>query len=142
MDQGKNQEPKFDLPQPASSEAGVLPVVDKTEKAYEKQAEFRGSQPQNSAAPQSPTSLLTGQQNPIAPPISPSSAQAAPQRAAPTPDIADDVDLIEKEWVERAKDIVESTKNDPHLQNQQISKFKADYIKKRYKKDIKLTDDA
>lgn len=55
-----------------------------------------------------------------------------------TPAIADDADLIEKEWVEKAKQLVEQTKNDPHKQNEVINKFKADYIKKRYNKDIKL----
>jgi general stress protein 26 len=57
-----------------------------------------------------------------------------------TPQIADDADLIEKEWVEKAKEIVEQTKHDPYLQNKEITKVKADYMKKRYNKDIKLED--
>lgn len=56
------------------------------------------------------------------------------------PQIAEDTDLIEKEWVERAKRIVEHTRHDPHLQTQEMSNMKADYIKKRYNKDIKLSD--
>lgn len=55
-----------------------------------------------------------------------------------TPMIADDLDLIEKEWVKKAKDIVAMTIGDPYRQNQQISEMKVDYIKKRYNKDIKL----
>lgn len=55
--------------------------------------------------------------------------------------IADDADLIEKEWVERAKDIVHKTKDNPYLQNKAITKMKADYIKKRYNKDIRLQED-
>lgn len=58
-----------------------------------------------------------------------------------SPQIADDADLIEKEWVEKAKQLVEQTKNDPYQQNKAINKFKADYIKKRYNKDIKLSQD-
>ncbi len=54
------------------------------------------------------------------------------------PAIADDVDLIEKEWVEKAKHIVAITIGDPYQQNKQLSKVKADYIKKRYNKIIKL----
>ncbi len=56
--------------------------------------------------------------------------------AVQTPQIADDTDLIEKEWVEKAKEIVEKTKENPYLQNKAISEIKADYIKKRYNKDI------
>lgn len=57
------------------------------------------------------------------------------------PQIADDNDLIEKEWVQSAKKIVARTSNDPHLQNQVISRFKADYLKKRFNKDITLNED-
>jgi Rieske Fe-S protein len=55
------------------------------------------------------------------------------------PQIADDVDLIEKEWVNKTKDIVQRTKDDPYNQNRQIVRLRADYMKKRYNKDIKLT---
>ncbi len=51
------------------------------------------------------------------------------------PLVADDVDLIEKEWVEKAKQIVNQTKDDPHTQNKELNSFKADYIKKRYNKE-------
>lgn len=62
-----------------------------------------------------------------------------PHTAMATP-IADDADLIEKEWVTRAKAIVMHTKDDPHLQNKEINKVKADYMKKRYNKDLKLNE--
>lgn len=55
--------------------------------------------------------------------------------------IADDADLIEKEWVERAKAIVAQTKDDPHRQNKEISKVKAVYLKKRYNKDLKVNEE-
>lgn len=58
-----------------------------------------------------------------------------------SPQIADDVDLIEKEWVEKAKEIVEKTKDNPYLQNKAISEIKADYIQKRYSKKIMKSDD-
>lgn len=54
--------------------------------------------------------------------------------------IADDADLIEKEWVARAKSVVEQTKTDPFVQNNELNKVKADYIKKRYNKDIKVSE--
>lgn len=64
-------------------------------------------------------------------------APAKPTTAnIPVPDEAADSDLIEKEWVERAKQIVEHTKSDPHEQQRAITQMKADYLKKRYDKDI------
>lgn len=62
------------------------------------------------------------------------------QQANPT--LADDVDVIEKEWVEKAKDIVAKTKTDPHQQSVELTNFRHDYMKKRYGKEIKLPDDG
>ena len=53
---------------------------------------------------------------------------------------ADDNDLIEKEWVNKAKQIVERTKHDPSQQSNEINVFKADYLQKRYNKTIKLSE--
>ena len=50
---------------------------------------------------------------------------------------ADDLDLIEKEWVLKAKEVVDNTQNDPYLQSKELSKIRADYIKKRYNRTIK-----
>ncbi|HPF31215.1 MAG TPA: hypothetical protein PLO25_02840 [Candidatus Saccharibacteria bacterium] len=49
-----------------------------------------------------------------------------------TPLIANDDDLIEKDWVDKAKKIVAETKEDPYRQEESISKLQVDYIKKRY----------
>jgi hypothetical protein len=62
-----------------------------------------------------------------------SSAVQAPAGAA-------DNDLIEKEWVLKAKEIVAKTSTDPYTQQKEIEKFKADYMKKRYNKTIRTTD--
>lgn len=59
---------------------------------------------------------------------------------ATTPQIADDVDLIEKEWVDKAKKIVNDTKHDPHEQEKQVSYLQADYLMKRYNKQIKVPE--
>jgi hypothetical protein len=56
-----------------------------------------------------------------------------------SPPVADDGDLIEKEWVTKAKQIVERTRNDPYKQNEELTLFKADYMKKRYGKTIKVS---
>jgi Txe/YoeB family toxin of Txe-Axe toxin-antitoxin module len=54
---------------------------------------------------------------------------------------AGDEDVIEKEWVDKAKKIVTQTKDDPYKQEQEVSKLQADYLKKRYGKDVKLASD-
>jgi hypothetical protein len=53
---------------------------------------------------------------------------------------AQDADLIEKEWVERAKSLVAQTQDDPYKQKNEMSKIKADYIKKRFNKTIPVED--
>ena len=59
--------------------------------------------------------------------------------AAPATPIDDDGDLIEKAWVDKAKQIVERTKDDHHKQSEELTVFKADYMKKRYGKTIKIS---
>ncbi len=49
---------------------------------------------------------------------------------------AHDADLIEKQWVDRAKAIVAKTQDDPYKQKSEMSRIKAEYIKKRFNKTI------
>jgi hypothetical protein len=89
----------------------------------------------STSAPQDDSSLLG--------PLLPAGVPAAPLTVTtqPTnPVAADDSELIEKEWVQKAKQIVASTKDDPYTQNKEINRFKADYLKKRYNKDIKVEE--
>lgn len=57
------------------------------------------------------------------------------------PEVAGDIDLIEKAWVQKAKDIVMRTQGDPYSQNKQINRMKVEYIKKRYDKDIRSSEE-
>lgn len=98
-----------------------------------------GSTPQPVATAQTQTAT------PVLPAAVPAPMPVTPpaQHTAPTngnPELAEDVDLIEKEWVDKAKAIVNHTKDDPHRQNKEINKMKADYIKKRYNKDIQVSE--
>lgn len=85
------------------------------------------------ALPQAPATSAPPQPDQKTPvgPLSPATADLK----------ADDADLIEKEWVERAKSVVSQTHDDPHRQKSEVSKVKADYIQKRFNKIIK-TDEA
>lgn len=55
------------------------------------------------------------------------------------PDVTDDQDLIEKEWVNKAKAIVERNRDDPYKQSEELTLVKAEYLKKRYDKTIKVS---
>lgn len=57
-----------------------------------------------------------------------------------TPTIANDDDIIEKEWVNKSKKIVIATKGDPYQREQEVSKLQAQYIQKRYGKEVKLPE--
>ena len=57
-----------------------------------------------------------------------------------SPIIANDDDLIEKEWVDRAKKIVSETRDDPHKQEEAVSKLQVDYLKKRYGREIGVAE--
>jgi hypothetical protein len=52
------------------------------------------------------------------------------------PPVANDDDVIETEWVKNAKEIVASTKDDPHARSAKVSELQKDYLKKRYGKEI------
>lgn len=67
--------------------------------------------------------------------------QADPKKTSKSvvPKAIKDEDLIEKEWVERAKSIVEKTKDDPYKQSEELTLVKADYLKQHYDKEIKVS---
>jgi hypothetical protein len=86
-----------------------------------------------------PTSMAALPQLPTLPaPQTTPPALQVPAKGA-TPLTASDEDLIEKEWVDKAKKIVAQTKDDPYAQEKEVSKLQADYLKKRYGKEIKLS---
>lgn len=57
-----------------------------------------------------------------------------------TPAVAADDDLIEKEWVDKAKKIIAETKDDPYKREQEVSKLQADYLRKRYGREIGISN--
>ncbi|MGB4956949.1 MAG: hypothetical protein WBO49_00690 [Candidatus Saccharimonas sp.] len=53
-----------------------------------------------------------------------------------TPVSAGDDDLIEKEWVDKAKKILAQTRDDPFTREREISKLQIEYIRRRYGREI------
>ena len=74
-----------------------------------------------------------------APPLSGDSLGVGTSSAS-SPDMAEDSDLIETEWVDAAKRIIETYAADPFNQNRAMSLLRADYLKKRYGKDVKISE--
>lgn len=105
--------------------------------------------PKPQAAEATPPPAPTSAQPPAAVPGSPApfpvvtvQPPAAPQAPAvavngATPAIADDVDVIEKEWVDAAENVVKSGASDPHKEEEGFETLQVSYLKKRYNKDIK-----
>ena len=54
---------------------------------------------------------------------------------------AEDIDVIEKEWVERAKKVLQHTVDDPFLGTRQVSVLKAEYMKKRFNRELNLPEE-
>jgi hypothetical protein len=85
---------------------------------------------------------------PAPPPITPlpmhqpvpaqSTAQPDPDTTNPT--LAADDDLIEKEWVDKAKKIILETKDDPYRRELEVNKLQTDYLRKRYGKELGVAD--
>ena len=71
------------------------------------------------------------------PPAADESAQTT--HGQDTPAMADDVDLIEKEWVNKAKKIIHDFADDPFEQARALTELKSEYIQKRYNKTVKLS---
>jgi hypothetical protein len=131
-----NEQPKLELP------------IASTEPARSNDEHVEKSGDSSSVSPEI-MQPVAGNSLPQTAPI----AQQAPQPASPlqatsvstvgvaAPLVAEDADLIEKEWVLKAKQIVDKTKYDPYLQNKEMGKFKADYLKKRYNKTITTVEE-
>jgi hypothetical protein len=96
-----------------------------------------GKQPKQPALPVVPDDIPAADQPVIA---APPQDIAAPVPVDPKA-VAGDSDHIEREWVDKVKNIVAQTRDDPHLQKEQMSRVKAEYIQKRFNKTIK-TDEA
>lgn len=89
--------------------------------------------------PTVPVNPTAGNGNPTTGAATPGQAPAAPAGST-IPETAEDADLIEKEWVLHAKDIITRTRQDPFAQANELQKLKSEYLQKRYNKTIEKAD--
>lgn len=138
-----NEQTGLNLPSPVSEQippAGMnQPGQGQEVQATAAEAAVPGLQPTISSVPVTPipvpgVDIATLQQ------ATSGSDDMASSSGVAAPDVADDSDLIEKEWVNKAKQIVEKNRDNPYQQSVEMTLFKADYMKKRYNKVIKLSE--
>lgn len=140
MDPQSEKAPGLHLPQPSVGEGMAFHA--QYEDMPQKGEVFNVS-PERGGS-QQPAAPVAAMPQPVAPAPLTSAGDdtqgAAPQQqAVPLDDSA--ADDLDREWVNKAKMIVEKTKDDPYVQSNEISKVKADYLKIRYNKHIKVTQD-
>lgn len=95
--------------------------------------------------PQSGKSTTSGVSTPIAAispldnstPVLPVSQQPVNSTGSSSPSVAKDVDVIEKEWVNKVEEIIKKDAADPHQEEDDVTDLKNDYLQKRYGKIIK-----
>lgn len=113
------------LPRMQSPEAAPLSGGERFEQVAE-----AGARASDMAAQAAPVAAAPS----APPPQSPPSNLQKVSSAAPL--VAADEDLIEKEWVDKAKEIIGQTAGDPYTRSQQVSELQRDYLQKRYGKVI------
>jgi hypothetical protein len=144
MDQQPNGLPPIELPKPQAG-PNANPADYRNEAAATEASStvaLEQSPKFGAPSPQPQVSLLPT--NPLSQPVTPmqqAPASSVTPQLGSAPVIADDTDLIEKEWVIKAKEIVNKTKDDPYVQNQEMNKFKAGYQKKRFNRDTKVSQE-
>lgn len=125
---------------PPAMGAEAIPSLPPLETGIEKGQE-RVEQAAEAGARASDAAALAGAAATVATPGAPvqGDTQAA-SGATTTPLVAADEDLIEKEWVDKAKEIIEQTKDDPYARTAKVNDLQRDYLKKRYGKTIGATE--
>lgn len=113
------------MPPATSSER--IPVLPSPEGGIETGAERREQAAEASAAASDAAAVGV-----VAPP--PALATPSAQPVTDSPAVAADEDVIEKEWVDKAKKIILETPDDPHGRASRVNELQRDYLKKRYGK--------
>jgi len=93
--------------------------------------------PAAAAASSTPVAPVPATASPSAPADNSAQQQQSPGPTVTGPATAADVDVIEKEWVDKAEQVIEKTAGNPRAEEEQVEDLQVDYLKKRYNKDIK-----
>jgi len=117
------------LPNPEVTPEAPLQNPELGHEAAPERASEHSAQAQAAAAAQPvPISLPT--------PVPVAADDATAVASDDSPAVAADDDLIEKEWVDKAKQIISDTRDDPARREKEVGRLQADYLKKRYGKQL------
>jgi len=126
-------------PQPNTANGERIPVLPTPESGpldggerFEQHAEARAAVADAAGTPTIPV------MPPVAIPTTPVITPVIP--ADDSPLVAGDEDVIEKEWVDKAKKIIEETKDDPYARTNRVNELQKNYLQKRYNKDLGASD--
>lgn len=123
--------PEYQTPQSGNE---LLPVSPETTGERSHEQERQPAPVEQNAAP------LQAMPMPAPLPVVPVPVTPVSDDTTVGPTIAADDDLIEKEWVDKAKKIITETKDDPFRREQEVSRLQADYLRKRYGKDLGVSN--
>jgi len=110
------------LPTPESGIEAPLERVEQTAEAHATAADMAAT---GTPAPRS---------------VQPTASSPIVQPVTTGPLVAADEDVIEKEWVDKAKKIIQETKDDPHGRTERVNELQRDYLKKRYNKELETSE--
>lgn len=132
----EGQSPSFELPKPQPPEHQEA-IVESSKEHFTQSPEAKG----HPAPMQHQPLAITTQSTPIPSPLlhDDNIAIATPPTTVGI-QAHGNAELIDKVWVEKAKQVIKQTKNDPYKQNKQLSHVKAEYLKVEFNKDIKAED--
>lgn len=121
------------LPMPPALGPETVPTLPPIDSQLERGQERFEQVAEAGARASDAAAVATNVAVPVAQPVVPQDT-AQPVVSSTTPLVAADEDLIEKEWVDKAKEIIQQTRDDPYVRTQRVNELQRDYLQKRYGK--------
>lgn len=136
MDPNFDRSTGFDLPQPVEGALSVPKNDETAARATEANPVIgeRTAPPASFIAPPTPSSF------PASTPVTPQATPSPVSDDVVSSPIASNGEQISKEWVNKAKQIAEKTRDDPYNQSKGLAKLKAEYMHRYYNKTLKLSE--
>jgi hypothetical protein len=138
MQPSSGETPNLNLPPPIGDQQ-PLPSVPETQLSQPETVPGPAAGPERASVAAASTSPLFAAPAPVpAAPVQSTQTDVTSTSKPASSKLIKDNDLIDKEWVDKAKRIVEQTRSDPHEQSEKLTMVKADYMSKQYHKTIKV----